>query len=243
MTARHDLVVVGAGILGLATAREILTRRPGLDLIVLEQEPAIAQHQTGHNSGVVHTGIYYAPGSLKARLCRAGSGMLLEFCAEHRIPVERCGKLLIATTAAELPRLEELFRRGTSNGVPDLEQVPADGIRDIEPHAAGLRALHPPDRWPGVAGTQRGLRVFAPRLPVLDPRPWRPGRLAPVARVLADGPPVLADQHRRDVSRPEPASLCRRPSSLSARDRCRRRRARAVRGSGPGRGPERCAGR
>ena len=144
MTARHDLVVVGAGILGLATAREILTRRPGLDLIVLEQEPAIAQHQTGHNSGVVHTGIYYAPGSLKARLCRAGSGMLLEFCAEHRIPVERCGKLLIATTAAELPRLEELFRRGTSNGVPDLEQVPADGIREIEPHAAGLRAIHSP---------------------------------------------------------------------------------------------------
>jgi (S)-2-hydroxyglutarate dehydrogenase len=144
MTPRHDLVVVGAGILGLATAREILQRRPGLDLVVLEQEPVIAQHQTGHNSGVVHTGIYYTPGSLKARLCRTGSGMLLDFCAEHRIPVERCGKLLIATTAAELPGLEELFRRGTLNGVPDLKLLPAEGIREIEPHAAGLRAIHSP---------------------------------------------------------------------------------------------------
>src|SRR5437899_9148515 len=123
MTARHDLVVVGAGILGLATAREMLTRRPGLDLIVLEQEPAIAQHQTGHNSGVIHSGIYYAPGSLKARLCTAGARLMYEFCESHGVKADPCGKLIVATTEDELLALDELYRRGTANGVPGLEMV------------------------------------------------------------------------------------------------------------------------
>lgn len=144
MSAQHDLVVIGAGILGLATAREFLLRQPGMDIVVLEKEREIAQHQTGRNSGVIHTGIYYAPGSLKARLCRSGSQLLMEFCQEHRIPIDRCGKLLIATTPAELPRLEELFRRGTLNGVPDLRMLPGEAIEELEPHATGLRAIHSP---------------------------------------------------------------------------------------------------
>src|SRR5919204_457136 len=144
MAEKRELVIVGAGIIGLATAREMLVRRPGLDLLVLEKEPEIGRHQTGHNSGVIHTGLYYAPGSLKARLCRAGSRQLFEFCAEHQIPVERCGKLLIATTPVELPRLDELFRRGNLNGVPDLRLLPGTAIAEFEPHAVGLRALHSP---------------------------------------------------------------------------------------------------
>src|SRR5438067_1505872 len=144
MSDRHDVVVVGAGILGLATARELLQRRPGLDLVVLEKEAEVGRHQTGHNSGVIHTGIYYTPGSLKARLCRAGSQMMTEFCQDHRIPVDRCGKLLVATEASELPRLEDLMRRGTANGVPELTWLPPDGIKDLEPHATGLRAIHSP---------------------------------------------------------------------------------------------------
>src|SRR5919201_1821800 len=144
VTTRHDVVVVGAGILGLATAREILARRPGADLVVLEKESGIGRHQTGHNSGVIHTGIYYVPGSLKARLCHRGAQLMMEFCAEQQIPVKRCGKLLIATTPAELPRLEELYRRGNLNGVQDLRLMPGEAIAELEPHAVGLRALHSP---------------------------------------------------------------------------------------------------
>src|SRR5712692_12077739 len=107
-----DIVVVGAGILGLATARELLGRWPKLRLTVLDKEPRIAVHQSGHNSGVIHSGIYYAPGSLKARLCVAGSRALMTYCDEHRIGYERCGKVIVATDESELPRLDELHRRG-----------------------------------------------------------------------------------------------------------------------------------
>src|SRR5438105_15809671 len=100
MSDRHDVVVVGAGILGLATARELLQRRPGLDLVVLEKEAEVGRHQTGHNSGVIHTGIYYTPGALKARLCRAGSHVITEFRQYHRIPAERCGKPRVAAAVS-----------------------------------------------------------------------------------------------------------------------------------------------
>jgi len=142
--ARYDVVVIGAGILGLAAAREILARRPGTRVAVLEKEASIAGHQTGRNSGVIHTGIYYAPGSLKARLCVAGSRALYEYSERHGIPTERCGKLIVAVDEAELPGLETLYRRGFENGVAGLEMVGPDRIRELEPHGVGLRAILSP---------------------------------------------------------------------------------------------------
>src|SRR5215213_5309249 len=142
--AECDLAVVGGGILGLATARELLRRRPDARVVVLEREPELARHQTGHNSGVIHAGIYYVPGSLKARLCTAGARELYDYCEQRGIPHERCGKLIVATAAAELPGLDELERRGRANGVPGLRRVEGAGIEAIEPHARGVAALHSP---------------------------------------------------------------------------------------------------
>ncbi len=142
---RCDIAVVGAGILGLASARELQQRHPGLSLCVLEREDGIAAHQTGHNSGVVHAGIYYAPGSLKARLCREGIGAMYAFCEERGVAHERCGKVIVATAPAELDRLDELERRGNGNGVPGLRRLDADGIRELEPHATGVAGLHSPE--------------------------------------------------------------------------------------------------
>lgn len=140
-----DVVLVGAGILGLAVARELLTRKPGLRLAVLEKESAVAQHQTGHNSGVIHSGIYYAPGSLKAELCVEGSRLMYEFCADKGIPTERCGKVIVASTEAEIPRLEELKRRGEANGVRGLEEIGPERLAELEPNVVGVRALHSPE--------------------------------------------------------------------------------------------------
>jgi (S)-2-hydroxyglutarate dehydrogenase len=137
-------VVVGAGILGLATARELLAREPDRQVIVLEREPEVGFHQTGHNSGVIHGGIYYAPGSLKARLCVQGARAMYEYCEQHGIEAKRCGKLIVATRQEELPGLDELERRGKANEVPELRRVSAEEIREIEPHASGLGALHSP---------------------------------------------------------------------------------------------------
>jgi L-2-hydroxyglutarate oxidase LhgO len=136
------VVIVGAGILGLATARRLLQERPGLRLVVLDKEPEIATHQTGHNSGVVHSGIYYAPGSLKARLCTQGKVALERYVAERGLPYERCGKLIVATDESELPRLAELERRAIANGVGGLSVLEGDELRGVEPNAAGIRALH-----------------------------------------------------------------------------------------------------
>ena len=144
MTAKVDVLVVGGGIVGLAAAREILTRRPGVSLAVVDKESSVGRHQTGHNSGVIHSGIYYAPGSLKARLCVEGASLMYEFCEGNGIPADRCGKLIVATTESELPALDELYRRGTANGVPGLEMVGPAGIREREPHCAGIRAIWSP---------------------------------------------------------------------------------------------------
>jgi L-2-hydroxyglutarate oxidase LhgO len=141
---RGDVVVIGAGIVGLATAREILRRRPGTKLVVLEKEAKIGQHQTGHNSGVIHAGIYYKPGTLKARLCVAGGAELIRYCDEKQIQYRLCGKLIVATDEAELPRLAELERRATANGCQGIRMVEADEIREIEPHCRGIRALWSP---------------------------------------------------------------------------------------------------
>jgi (S)-2-hydroxyglutarate dehydrogenase len=138
------VVVVGGGILGLATARELLARRPDREVVVLEKEPAVALHQTGRSSGVVHRGVYYEPGSLKARLCVEGAASLLGFCDEHGIAVRRCGKVVVATTHAEVGRLDELERRSRANGVPGIERIGPERLRELEPCAAGLAALHSP---------------------------------------------------------------------------------------------------
>ncbi len=139
-----DLAVIGAGIVGLAVARELALRHDGIRVAVLEREPRIAAHQTTHSSGVIHSGIYYEPGSLKARLCVAGARELYEYCEERGIEARRDGKLIVATDAAELPRLDELERRGMANGVDGLRRVGPDEIRQLEPHAYGLAALHSP---------------------------------------------------------------------------------------------------
>ena len=141
---RCDAVVVGGGIVGLAVARELRRRRPDDTVVVLEREPAIAAHQTGRNSGVIHQGVYYVPGSLKARLCREGADALYAFCEQHRITVERCGKVIVATNDRELRRLDELHRRGLENGVPGLRRLTGYELREVEPNVHGVAALHSP---------------------------------------------------------------------------------------------------
>ena len=136
--------VVGGGIVGLAIAREFTRRYPGREVLVFEKEAELATHQTGHNSGVVHAGIYYKPGSLKAELCTRGRELLRDFCAEHDVDYVECGKLVVALDDSELGRLDALERSATENGVPNLRRVDGAEIREIEPHAAGIAALHSP---------------------------------------------------------------------------------------------------
>jgi len=140
-----DFAVVGGGILGLAVARELLIRHPGARLCVLETEAAIGQHQTGRSSGVIHAGIYYRPGSLKARLCVEGSRELYAYCDEHGVAYARAGKLIVATSDRELPGLDELERRGRANGVAGLRRLSAGEIHEVEPSAVGVAALHSPE--------------------------------------------------------------------------------------------------
>ena len=142
--ATADVAVVGGGILGLACAAELLRRRPGCKLVLLEKETELAAHQTSHNSGVVHAGIYYAPGSLKARLCREGVGLLRDYCDARRIPVREAGKLIVASSPADLDRLAGLEDRARRNGVPGVRRLRAEEIAEVEPAAVGVAALHSP---------------------------------------------------------------------------------------------------
>lgn len=144
MSGAHDVAIVGGGIVGLATAHELQRRRPGVRVVVLEKEERVGAHQTGHNSGVIHSGLYYAPGSLKARTCREGYARLLRFCGEHGIPHEVCGKVVVATEPDEVPRLEALAERGAANGLAGISRLGPAGIRDHEPHCEGLAGLHVP---------------------------------------------------------------------------------------------------
>jgi (S)-2-hydroxyglutarate dehydrogenase len=141
---RADVVVVGAGILGLATAVELANRLPGRRVVVVEKDREIARHQTGRNSCVVHSGVYYAPGTLKARLCTEGRLALRDYCERKAIPYDECGKLIVATDADELPALEELRRRAEANGVPGLRRLVAKEISEIEPHCVAAAGLHIP---------------------------------------------------------------------------------------------------
>jgi (S)-2-hydroxyglutarate dehydrogenase len=156
---RCDLAIVGGGILGLAVARELTTRNPSASVCVLERESELATHQTGHNSGVIHAGVYYVPGSLKARLCVEGARDMYEYCEAKGIASERCGKVIVATDASELERLAELERRGHANGVPGLRRIDADEIAAIEPHARGIAGLHSPGT--GIANFAAVARSYA----------------------------------------------------------------------------------
>jgi 2-hydroxyglutarate dehydrogenase len=193
--SRADFAIVGGGIVGLAVARELRRRRPGASVVVLEREAEVGRHQTGHNSGVLHAGIYYVPGSLKARLCVEGMREMYEFCEQHGVAHERSGKVIVATTAAELPALDELERRGRANGVEGLRRIDADELGALEPHARGVAALHSPATgivdFGGVAralAEQAGdvrvnaqVQAVAPRQRALELR-------------LANGDPLHADR-------------------------------------------------
>ena len=144
MRTRHDVLIVGGGIIGLATARALLRARPALGVLVVDKEDTVGRHQTGHNSGVLHSGIYYTPGSLKARLCLSGKAAMERYADEHAIPYARVGKLIVAVDDSELERLDDLKARAEANGVPDVRIVEPDEIAEIEPRVVGRRALYAP---------------------------------------------------------------------------------------------------
>ena len=156
---QYDLAVIGTGIVGMASAREVLRRHPRLRVAVLDKEPVIGTHQTGHNSGVIHSGIYYAPGSLKARLCVQGARDLYAYCEEKGIPTERCGKVIVASFPSELPALQELYRRGTANGVEGIEVIGPERLRELEPACVGIQAIWSPNT--GIADFAKVVRAYA----------------------------------------------------------------------------------
>jgi len=141
MSESFDVVVIGGGIVGLAVGREITQRFPRLRLVVLEKEGRVGAHQSGHNSGVIHSGVYYKPGSLKAQLCVTGAAAMVEFCREHGVPFAVCGKVIVATSAAQMPRLQDLLERGHANGVAGMRMLGPEELREFEPHASGVAAL------------------------------------------------------------------------------------------------------
>lgn len=143
--AAYDIAVIGGGIVGLATANALLDSKPKLKLVLLEAEDRFAAHQTGHNSGVIHSGLYYKPGSKKAQYCVEGREAMYRFCEENGIAHERCGKIVVATSEAEFPKLEELYRRGEANGLKGIKWLTAEEIKEYEPHASGLRGIHVPE--------------------------------------------------------------------------------------------------
>ena len=143
--SQFDIAIIGGGIIGLATALQLSRRFPSAKCIVLEKEASLGQHQTGHNNCCIHTGIYYRTGSLKARNCVRGARLLKEFCNQNGVEYEDCGKVIVATDESELPALEELYRRGTANGVNGLQVIGPERLRELEPHANGVKAIHSPE--------------------------------------------------------------------------------------------------
>src|SRR3981189_1528400 len=146
----YDIAVIGGGIVGLSFAMQTIEQFPRLRVVVLEKEAGGAQHQSGHNSGVIHSGVYYKAGSLKARLCGAGAREMVEFCSRHGIPHKACGKLIVATNSEEAARLDELLARGVANGLKGLRLLGREAMLEIEPHGGGGRALHVPST--GITG-------------------------------------------------------------------------------------------
>jgi (S)-2-hydroxyglutarate dehydrogenase len=157
-----EAVVIGGGIVGVSTALSLVRRLPGLSVLVLEKEDRLARHQTGHNSGVIHSGLYYRPGTLKASNCVEGREELYNFCAENGLPHERCGKIVVAVEEKQLPALAELERRGRANGLEGLETLDAQQIREREPQAAGIAGLWVPQT--GIVDFARVTETMAKRL-------------------------------------------------------------------------------
>lgn len=155
MKRDYELLIVGAGLVGLATAYQALQQKPGLRILVLEKEQSIAQHQSGHNSGVIHSGIYYKPGSLKAKNCMEGYQSIIRFAEENEIAFERCGKIIVATASDEIPLLDDIYKRGVSNGLEGLKYLSKEEFQETEPHCAGIKALYVPQTgimdYPGIA--------------------------------------------------------------------------------------------
>lgn len=141
---RQDVLIIGGGIVGLATAYQLLQQRPGLSITLLEKENSLAKHQTGNNSGVIHSGLYYKPGSLKATNCIRGYNLLIDFCTKQEIPIDLCGKIVVATANDQLPLLENLYQRGQQNGLTNLKKLNADQLREYEPHVNGIAGMHVP---------------------------------------------------------------------------------------------------
>lgn len=144
ITPQYDYIVVGAGIVGLSTAYKLTREYPGCRLLLLEKEQGVAAHQTGKNSGVIHSGIYYKPGSYKAKNCVDGRHQLVEFCHQNHVEIDVCGKVIVATSDEEIPALEAIFERGLKNGIEGIEMIGKDRLRELEPHVAGVKAIHVP---------------------------------------------------------------------------------------------------
>jgi (S)-2-hydroxyglutarate dehydrogenase len=192
--ANVDAVVIGGGIVGLATALALFEARPGASIVVLEKEPALGAHQTGHNSGVIHAGPYYKPGTLKATTCARGRILLERFCETHGVRFERCGKIILATREDEIPRLDELERRGRANGLVGVRRMTTGELREREPHAAGIAALLVPET--GIVDYSEVLRAYAVEIG------RRGGEVRTGARVVgikASGNRVVAESTAGDV--------------------------------------------
>ena len=197
-----DVAVVGGGIVGLATARELALRHDGVRVCVLEREARLAAHQTGRTSGVIHAGIYYRPGSLKARLCVEGARELYAYCERHGIRAERNGKLIVATGDEDLGALDELERRGRANQVPGLVRIDAEDLREIEPHASGIAALHSPET--GVVDFAEVAEGFAGDLEARGGAVVRECRV----RSLTPGGESISIEHDRGGTRARAVVVC-----------------------------------
>ena len=162
MASQYDLTIIGGGILGLATALKVTAAHPRLRLLLLEKEPELARHQTGNNSGVIHSGLYYRPGSVKARTCVSGRKELIAFCEENSVPFEVCGKVVVATGEEELPRLDELHRRGQANGLRGLEIIDRAKLKELEPHATGIKGLYVPET--GIIDYKKVAAAYAAKI-------------------------------------------------------------------------------
>ena len=162
MASQYDLTIIGGGILGLATALKISAAQPNIRLLILEKEAELAHHQTGNNSGVIHSGLYYRPGSLKAKSCVSGRKELMSFCDANSVSYEICGKVVVATSAEELPRLDELRRRGEANGLTGLEIIGPERLKEIEPHATGLKGLFVPET--GIVDYRKVAAAYAEKV-------------------------------------------------------------------------------
>ena len=162
MASQYDLTIIGGGILGLATALKITGAHPNVKLLILEKEAELARHQTGNNSGVIHSGLYYRPGSLKAKSCVSGRKELMSFCDTNSVPYEICGKVVVATAPAELPRLDELQRRGEANGLKNLAVIGPERLKELEPHAVGIKGLYVPET--GIVDYRKVAAAYAEKI-------------------------------------------------------------------------------